>query len=263
MAAPSADPFPFVSQEIEDAIADINSRLEQWRRLVDTSPDVDAMISMRNSVERACASLDGSLKSVSRAIDTVAKDPARFRISADELVRRRAWLTRQQEAQKAFAGALADPGVQATFRRKQSAAVASVEKAKPASRTTGTTADGAGGRAESQLEDEAVRRNEDHLRGHFEQQQHLEQRQEEDIDSLRHTVGRIRHHATNIRTELSEQNAMLEQLSEAVASVQNKLRAAQRAVDHLVRQAGQKGALACIVGLVVALLILIVLTILL
>ncbi|KAG2497799.1 hypothetical protein HYH03_004070 [Edaphochlamys debaryana] len=221
--APSQDPFYLIRQEIQESVNDLQQRMSRFHGLTATNPERKKIA---QAVEEGCSSLSWQLNELDGAVTRASENLQRFNLTPEELNSRRKWIsnTRRQL-----------DGMKDTLRTATAPAP-----------------------AVSPAESKAVAQNDKFLGNHYEQQQVMLKRQDNDLEDIEAAVIRIGRQGREIGNELAEQERMLEELDQDVDTTHSRLKAAQKKMQELIRKSGSNTQLALIVGLIIVLVVLMV-----
>eukprot|EP00201_Polytomella_parva_P006085 CAMPEP_0175077422 /NCGR_PEP_ID=MMETSP0052_2-20121109/23386_1 /TAXON_ID=51329 ORGANISM="Polytomella parva, Strain SAG 63-3" /NCGR_SAMPLE_ID=MMETSP0052_2 /ASSEMBLY_ACC=CAM_ASM_000194 /LENGTH=202 /DNA_ID=CAMNT_0016346895 /DNA_START=113 /DNA_END=721 /DNA_ORIENTATION=+ len=169
--------------------------------------------------------LNYQLRQLDIAVDKASENPERFNLTPEELASRRVWISTTRRQVQDMTETL------------------TTAKATPASFAM------SGPKKPSQ-------ENSDFLANESEKQVLVMRRQDADLDDIEKAVTRIGHIGKEMGQELGKQAEMLEELDQDVDTTSNKLKAAQKKVQELIRRSGSNTQLVLIGVLIVILIIL-------
>ncbi|KAI9385371.1 hypothetical protein POPTR_011G059700v4 [Populus trichocarpa] len=237
------DPFYIVKEEIQESIDKLQSSFHQWERI---SCDMGDQVHLTKDLLAACESIEWKVDELDKAISVAGRDPSWYGIDEAELEKRRRWTS--------------------TARNQ----VGNVKKAVVAGREVNIsgTASVSGMRRElmrmpnSQQADKSnqyTQDNDDFIQSESDRQLLLIKQQDEELDELSITIGRLGGVGLTIHEELLAQEKIIDDLGMEMDSTSNRLDFVQKKVAMVMKKASAKGQLMMILFLVVLFIILFVL----
>lgn len=169
-----------------------------------------------------------------RAIDIAVRNPTRFNLSDEEVESRKQWSRSARQKVDDVRQGLA-----LLVRQADSAASAA---------------------AATEMSSAAYRDNDVFIGNQTDRQTQLMRQQDDDLDELSQHVSQIGQIGLTIHEELESQGQLLEELDEDLDATTNRLAAAQKKVEVVLKRAGAKGQMCIIVVLTVILVLLVVFT---
>ena len=238
MAPSSRDPFFIVKDEIDESLVQLERSHARW----DTLPDGNAeRVALSNDLQGSCESLSWQVQEMEGAVAMAARDPARFGLGPEEIERRRAWTTRTRSRIG-----------------KVTLALEAAQRGGGAGRArTSHGSVGMAGTAGAKLDDARTRENDAFIDSQSSSQQTLLRQQDDSLDALSSTVTRLGQVGLTIGEELQIQADLLEEMEEEVDDTQNRLGAARRKLEKVIKKAGARGQ-SCIILVLTFLLIILV-----
>lgn len=84
----ASDPFYLVKDEIQDTVTKLLSTLVRWEKLPTSSTERSVI---GGEMLSSCESLEWQVDELDKATSVAEKDPARFKLDAVEIKRRKSW----------------------------------------------------------------------------------------------------------------------------------------------------------------------------
>ncbi|PSS32815.1 Syntaxin-61 like [Actinidia chinensis var. chinensis] len=238
------DPFYIVKEEIQESIDKLLSTFHRWENIPGGSQEQQ---NVTKELLVGCDSIDWQVDELDKAISVAARDPAWYGINEVELDKRRRWTS--------------------TARTQVGNVKKTVVAGKKLDSTS--TADVNGMRRElmrlpnsHQTEKSnhyASQDNDDFISSESDRQLLLIKQQDEELDELSVSVGRIGDVGLTIHDELLAQGKIVDELGMDMESTSNRLDFVQKKVGMVMKKAGAKGQIMMIVFLVVLFIVLFVL----
>lgn len=220
MAGLSQDPFYIVRQEIQEQVADLQSKMSRFHGLTAANPE---RRSIANTVTDGCESLKWQVNELDSAVNRAAEQPQRFGLTPEEISSRRKWIT--------------------STRRQIEGMVDSIKTATAAAPA-------------NPVESKIHSANEGFLQGEGAKQQLLLRQQDEHLEDIEAAVSRLGRVGLTIHEELTTQGHMLDELDEDVDTTHSRLRATQKKVMDVIKKSGTTTQLGLIAFLMIVLIVL-------
>ncbi|KAI4386183.1 hypothetical protein MLD38_004138 [Melastoma candidum] len=237
------DPFYIVKEEVQDSINKLQGTFHQWERI--PSDNGERMHLMKELFSN-CESIEWQVDELDKTIAVAAKDPALYGIDEIELDRRRRWTS--------------------TARSQVGAVKKALNSGKEINVTTTTSANGM--RREllripdsdqpNKYNHYSSQDNDDFITSESDRQMLLIRRQNEELDELSASVGRIGEIGLTIHDELLTQDKIIEDLGSEMDGTSNRLDFVQKKVAMVMKKASAKTQFMMILFLVVLFIILFV-----
>ncbi|XP_076938542.1 syntaxin-61-like [Bidens hawaiensis] len=223
------DPFYIVKEEIQESI--------EWEHIPVASGE---QTRLTKELISNCESIEWQVDELEKAISVVSRDPALYGINQAELDRRTKW-TRTARTQ------VGNVKKSVTGRGYSTASGMREELMRvPTSRHQN--------RASRYVED-----NDDFITSESYRQMLLIRQQDEELDELSASVGRIGSVGLTIHDELLSQERLIDELGLEMDSTTNRLDFVQKKVAVVMKKAGAKGQMMMILFLIVLFIVLSVL----
>ncbi|XP_063678754.1 syntaxin-6-like isoform X2 [Bolinopsis microptera] len=211
------DPFEIVKEETEAAIADINKNLERWKKLASGTSSV--AIQERNSVKSKILSLlDGALNDIldlEEAVQSIESDRHRFNISQDEIMNRKRFIQMSREQCSRARDQLNNP---------------KFGDAGPSQNVDRYSA----------AQQSANRSNEVFIEKSMGEQQQIMQQQDEQMDIVGKSIGRLKEIGTLIGDEVEDQNQLLDEFYGDMGQTEKRMSNVQRKMDKILEKVDGK-----------------------
>eukprot|EP00873_Tetraselmis_striata_P008557 jgi/Tetstr1/428821/TSEL_018808.t1 len=225
------DPFYLVREEIQESLTALEKSYSRLQALPSTIPEFGRL---RHEVQEGCESVSWQVDQLQRAIDIAVRNPTRFNLSDEEVESRKQWSRSARQKVDDVRQGLA-----LLVRQADSAASAA---------------------AATEMSSAAYRDNDVFIGNQTDRQTQLMRQQDDDLDELSQHVSQIGQIGLTIHEELESQGQLLEELDEDLDATTNRLAAAQKKVEVVLKRAGAKGQMCIIVVLTVILVLLVVFT---
>ena len=229
------DPFYLVREEISDSVSNCESsfsRLEARGGL--------PLQNSSNQKKEMCANISSEIDSLlwqlnelDRATEAAERDPTRFRVSREELERRKAWTSQTRDRLNGLKG------------RVDNAIV-----------STSNTISSEQNRVKSVLDQNRNTIDDYMLSDERAMQDQLFAHQDEQLEDLSHHIRTIGNVGKTIGEELEQQGRMLEDLEEETEGVKARMQAANQMMIHVFKKAGVRAQLCTVFALTIILVLL-------
>jgi chromosome segregation ATPase len=207
--------------------------LESHKRIAATSaPDSAELLQTLEDFDAAIGDIEQDIQDLEDAVAAVSGQPDKYNLTASEVERRRGFIRNTKEEVERLQASIrppkrnpfADPDEQQEYGTAEDAEMAEQEQ---------------------------------------EYAQRIMAEQDDQLDSVFHTVGNLRMQANEMGNELSTQAEMLQEFEEAVDKSASKLKRGLKGIEVFLKRNEETKSNCCIVLLVIILLVLLVLVIML
>ncbi|KAI3654044.1 hypothetical protein MP228_000763 [Amoeboaphelidium protococcarum] len=232
------DPFYIVKDEVQKSL---NNLQQQFSRLANLKGPQASHV--REEITSQLKTIEWDIQDLEETVRIVESNPAKFRLTTAEVTSRRSFVEQCKST-------LDRMHKQIQQQQQQQSASTKQQQSNANFNNNGSFKQGAGGANTNNAVNSMIQNEGD-------QQQLFMQRQDEQLDSVLHTVVNIKNIANTMNTELDDQQILLDRLDEKVDSSGNRLRAAQKRLDQLLKANGtDMKTFMCIVVLVIIVIIL-------
>ena len=227
------DPFYLVREEISDSVSNCESsfsRIHETRGGLPLQNSASQKKEMFTNMLSEIDSLFWQLNELDRATDAAERDPNRFRVSREELERRKVWTSQTRDRLNVLRGR--------------------VENALNNSNTSEQN------RVKSVLDQNRNMIDDYMLSDERATQDQLFAHQDEQLEDLSHHIRTIGNVGKTIGEELEQQGRMLEDLEEDTEGVRARMQAANQMMIHVFKKAGIRAQLCTVFALTIILVLL-------
>ncbi|KAG8648802.1 syntaxin-61 [Manihot esculenta] len=237
------DPFYIVKEEIQESIDKLLSTFHQWER---ASSDPEDQMHLMKELVASCESIEWQVDELDKAIAVAARDPAWYGIDEAELEKRRRWTSTSRvqvgNVKKTVAagedgnsnGTSGISGMHRELMRLQNS-------------------------HQENISNPYAKDNDNFIQSESDRQLLLIRQQDEELDELSASVGRIGGVGLTIHEELLAQEKIIGDLGMEMDSTSNRLNFVQKKVEVVMKKTGAKGQIMIIIFLIVLFIILFVL----
>ncbi|CAL6270152.1 unnamed protein product [Bathycoccus prasinos] len=224
------DPFYLVREEISDSVSTCESSFSRMHNLqTNQQQKKETCANISSEID----SLLWQLNELDRATEAAERDPNRFRVSREELERRKAWTSQTRERLNVLKGR-----VENMMMNSSNSLNIEQNRVKSVLDQNRNTID------DYMLSDE--RATQDQLFAH----------QDEQLEDLSHHIRTIGNVGKTIGEELEQQGRMLEDLEEETEGVRARMQAANQMMIHVFKKAGVRAQLCTVFALTIILVLL-------
>eukprot|EP00053_Salpingoeca_punica_P007094 m.65587 g.65587 ORF g.65587 m.65587 type:complete len:245 (+) comp13996_c0_seq1:219-953(+) len=238
----SADPFPGVKEEVVQAMNNARALFSRWKTLLESENSDDEFEWTTKELKTALKNIEYDLEDLAETITVVEANPARFKISAQEVTERKQFVSQTKDAMGEIKRTLNDYKAKAkTQQQNRQNLLAQPKNSKYA-----------------KLEQEIARDNQQFIDNEQQHQQQLIRQQDETLEDMSSTINILKHYSEMIGDELDEQNEMLTEFDQEMDNTTDKLKQTLKKVDRAleISKDGKQSCMICL--LLVILLILII-----
>ncbi|XP_062515032.1 syntaxin-6-like [Corticium candelabrum] len=244
------DPFFVVRDEVTQSLKNSEQLYERWRVLLDSPATAGGQEYdwVTGELKNSLKSIEWDLEDLDETIRAVERNPAKFRLDADEIQKRRQFVTEMRQEVKRIAD-----------HTNSSATKAKIEQSR---RKDLMGSSGGSGKAQSRyqrLDNELERNNQDFIEEQLQQQQQMINQQDEQLDVVGQSVGVLKQMGEQIGDELEEQAVMLDDLDNDMDRTDNKLKGVMRKVDRALKLSDDKKQCCVILVLVIIIVVIVIL----
>eukprot|EP00033_Pygsuia_biforma_P001284 GCRY01001451.1.p1 GENE.GCRY01001451.1~~GCRY01001451.1.p1 ORF type:complete len:249 (+),score=65.07 GCRY01001451.1:243-989(+) len=239
------DPFFVVKEEVSQSLVEANNLHRRWRELLNTtntSSNEDFTFTT-NELNKSLQSIEWDIQDLEETISIVENNPSRYRIGAEEIKQRRFFVENTRRAVQSIQDDLrsgASRGKIGSDQHKQLMQGHNVDRYS---------------KMHHSVEDD----NANFIASTQNQQQMVMDRQDQELEVLRGTVGVLGNMGREIGNELDDQAKLLDDLDGDVDKTQGHLRSQMRRLKKLMRISKDKGQWMVILFLTIVLIVLVVL----
>eukprot|EP00052_Salpingoeca_macrocollata_P003227 m.34876 g.34876 ORF g.34876 m.34876 type:complete len:244 (+) comp13138_c0_seq4:62-793(+) len=237
----SADPFAVVKNDVQQALSNAKALYARWTQLLESPGDAEEFSWTSKELRSALKSITWDLDDLAETISVVEQAPERFKMSADELASRKAFVA----------------DTKSTVKNMQEHVAQSKGREKAKSQAESRSAL-LGSSRYDKLQQEIQSENQGFIEDEQQRQQLLMREQDEQLGEVTQAIGVLRQLGETIGDELDDQNEMLEEFDMEISSTQDRLSATLKKLDrtlHITKDGKQS---CCICLLLIILLILII-----
>ena len=227
------DPFYLVREEISDSVSNCESSFSRIHHLQTTNSHHQQKKETCVNISSEIDSLLWQLNELDRATEAAERDPNRFRVSREELERRKAWTSQTRERLNVLKGR-----VENTMMNSSNSLNSEQNRVKSVLDQNRNTID------DYMLSDERAT------------QDQLFANQDEQLEDLSHHIRTIGNVGKTIGEELEQQGRMLEDLEEETEGVRARMQAANQMMIHVFKKAGVRAQLCTVFALTIILVLL-------
>ena len=223
------DPFYLVREEISDSVSTCESSFSRIHNLQTLTQKKETCINISSEID----SLLWQLNELDRATEAAERDPNRFRVSREELERRKAWTSQTRERLNVLKGR-----VENMMMNSSNSLNSEQNRVKSVLDQNRNTID-------------------DYMRSEERAtQDQLFANQDEQLEDLSHHIRTIGNVGKTIGEELEQQGRMLEDLEEETEGVRARMQAANQMMIHVFKKAGVRAQLCTVFALTIILVLL-------
>ena len=224
------DPFYLVREEISDSVSTCESSFSRMHNLqTNQQQKKETCANISSEID----SLLWQLNELDRATEAAERDPNRFRVSREELERRKAWTSQTRERLNVLKGR-----VENMMMNSSNSLNSEQNRVKSVLDQNRNTID------DYMLSDERAT------------QDQLFANQDEQLEDLSHHIRTIGNVGKTIGEELEQQGRMLEDLEEETEGVRARMQAANQMMIHVFKKAGVRAQLCTVFALTIILVLL-------
>lgn len=227
------DPFYLVREEISDSVSRCESSFSRIQNHSQTNQQRQKKETCAN-ISSEIDSLLWQLNELDRATEAAERDPNRFRVSREELERRKAWTSQTRDRLNVLKGRVEN----ATMNNSSNNVNSEQNRVKSVLDQNRNTID------DYMLSDERAT------------QDQLFANQDEQLEDLSHHIRTIGNVGKTIGEELEQQGRMLEDLEEETEGVRARMQAANQMMIHVFKKAGVRAQLCTVFALTIILVLL-------
>ncbi|KAG0632046.1 hypothetical protein M758_1G300700 [Ceratodon purpureus] len=232
----ASDPFYLVKEEIQDTVTKLQTTLDRWEKLPVSSTERTVL---SREILSTCESIEWQVDELDKATGVAERDPARFSVDAAEIERRKRWTSSTRTQVHSVTG------------KVQSTPVRNIGTG------TGATNRRELMRLDDQFQQTPVRTDHDsYISNESDRQELLLREQDDDLDELSASLGRIGHVGLLIDEDVGFQGGIMDKLSNDMDGTATRLDLVQKKLATVMKKAGWKAQVLTIVFLVVLLVIL-------
>ncbi|KAG0226876.1 Syntaxin-6 [Actinomortierella wolfii] len=246
------DPFILIKNEVVSSLSSATQLFESWKRIIQTvtSADNEELVKTREELDQLLEGIEQDLEDLEGAVQVVLENPQRFNLTTREANARKQFLDQTRRKVQSIKSTLAKP---IKISNDQMDRLALLERPEGSSSPRGYQ--------KPSRRDNVMYSNTKFVEQEAMQQQMLFQEQEEQLDSVMHTVLNMREIATVMGDELREQSDLLDDLDEHVDRTQNRLQSAIKRVEIFLKKNEESKSTCCIGILIMILIVLLILVI--
>lgn len=239
------DPFFVVKDEVLKALLKTQDLYERWRlgdeglEMRSNEEQEWAATELRNSLR----SIEWDLEDLDDTVQIVEKNPAKFRIDANDLAARKAFIKQTKDEVEAMKQRSSAPSKN-TSRFNGTSEIPSSEaamgshsnmvpKVMRSSRYSRLSTSGSPSHSK-------VSSTHDLLQQQIRQQEHLVQHQDDQLNQMSQSVGTLRNMSSVIGNELDEQAVMLDEFGAEIEQAETKLDATMRKMAKVLNLANDR-----------------------
>tara|TARA_B110000008_G_scaffold247127_1_gene258423 strand:+ start:264 stop:1019 length:756 start_codon:yes stop_codon:yes gene_type:complete len=224
------DPFYLVREEISDSVSTCESSFSRMHNLqTNQQQKKDICVNISSEID----SLLWQLNELDRATEAAERDPNRFRVSREELERRKAWTSQTRERLNVLKG-----------------------RVENATMNSSNSLNSEQNRVKSVLDQNRNTIDDYMLSDERATQDQLFANQDEQLEDLSHHIRTIGNVGKTIGEELEQQGRMLEDLEEETEGVRARMQAANQMMIHVFKKAGVRAQLCTVFALTIILVLL-------
>ena len=224
------DPFYLVREEISDSVSTCESSFSRMHNLqTNQQQKKDICVNISSEID----SLLWQLNELDRATEAAERDPNRFRVSREELERRKAWTSQTRERLNVLKG-----------------------RVENATMNSSNSLNSEQNRVKSVLDQNRNTIDDYMLSDERAMQDQLFANQDEQLEDLSHHIRTIGNVGKTIGEELEQQGRMLEDLEEETEGVRARMQAANQMMIHVFKKAGVRAQLCTVFALTIILVLL-------
>ncbi|KAL1922322.1 uncharacterized protein VTP21DRAFT_9861 [Calcarisporiella thermophila] len=240
----SNDPFFTVKSEVEQSLSNAITLFESWNRIFQmSSSDSEELKGSAEDLMVQLGSIESDLADLEDTIKVVEENPEKFNLSFQEIDSRRYFIDRVRKQVEDMKYTLNNP----SRRSRQDKSTGSGSRQRDTKK--------------SEAFQEYVSSNQRFIENEQQHQMVLMQEQDEELEHVSGTVGRLRHMALDMGDELELQHGILSELDDTVSKTQDKLKGALRRVKDFLKRNEDSKSSYCICFLIIILIILLFLVI--
>lgn len=256
---PPTDPFLSVQSDVHTTLTQTRTLFSSYLRIRTlatsrpSSSKSEELAQARTDLEDNLSTLDNDLADLTEAVDAVEDDPYAFGLDVAEVARRRGFVREVGEELRGMRREVSEAGggnVAASLHQQQE-------------EEEGTQRGRSGGRLPhpGAFEDGDDDEEDNYAEFEHQQQQTMMAEQDEQLDGVFHSVGRLRNQAEDMGRELEEQGHMLDDVDTLADRVGGKLQTGVKKVGEVIRRNEETMSSCCIGVLILVLVILLILVI--
>eukprot|EP00698_Gefionella_okellyi_P007635 TRINITY_DN1866_c0_g1_i2.p2 TRINITY_DN1866_c0_g1~~TRINITY_DN1866_c0_g1_i2.p2 ORF type:complete len:259 (-),score=56.94 TRINITY_DN1866_c0_g1_i2:1810-2586(-) len=248
MAAQAQDPFYFVKEDISQSVNKAATLFTRWKALHEQALDSDSQEFDWTTGElvQSLKSIEWDLEDLDESINIAEANRQRFRIDADEIKSRRAYVAKTRGSVAEMKKTITDPSVKQKRDRLARDALMAHTAASAAAEDGGRMA-----RVNQAIDED----NDNFIRGEMQVQDTIVEGQDQDLAALEGTIDTIREIGIAINTEVELHNKLLGDLDEKVGETQSRLDSAMNEIKKVMKQASMKKLICTVVILILVLVI--------
>lgn len=228
------DPFLIVKRDAELSISEMNKNLERWKKLASGTSSVakQERIAVKGKIMNALESTQGDILDLEEAVSSIELDRHRFNITEDELRNRKSFIQMSKDQCEAVRASLNNP------QYSSSSTSISIDRYTAAQQANN-------------------RSNEVFIEKSMTQQQQIMREQDEQLNIVGQSIGRLKQIGTAIGDEVEDQNQLLDDFYSDMGQTEKRMQSVQKKVDKILEKVdGKKQNL--IIGILLVIMIVVV-----
>jgi|Transcript_45894 hypothetical protein len=219
MMSGSADPYYMAQEEVRSAIKKIQSRHEEWKKLLNGDTRSARFAELHAEISGELTQLGYDLQDITATIDMVEEHRGKFEIDDSEIKKRKDFVKASQRSVQ---------DIKDNINSRQALGKIDADRRQ------------ANSNRDSERSQEVVRENEAFLSRQRQDQQQIMQHQDEALTALSDSVKRLGDTAQTINVELQDQQRMLEELEEDIDKETENLNFVMKKVGRLLKTSDHK-----------------------
>jgi len=238
------DPFFVVKAEVESTLSTVNELFKNWKTMLsntNTSTN-DEFKWTTDELNKCLQTIDWDLQDLDETISIVESNPEKFKLDRRELKVRKDFVLQTKGTVEGIKQEMTNPSTKAKIEK---------DKREMLLRTSSKND------REARIDKAREMENQDFINKNSPQL--LIQRQDEELQEVSKTVGRVKNIAVEIGNELDDQERLLDDVDAKVDRTGGKFKNAQKKLDKVYKSAKEKGSLAIIVILIIIAVVLAIL----
>lgn len=228
------DPFIIVKEETEAGISELNRNLERWKKLASGTSSVarQERNAVKDRIVNALSSTEADIADLQEAIQSIENDRHRFNLSHDEIANRKSFIQMSLDQCRAVREQISNPRLNDSM---------------PAQNIGRYTA----------AQQSANKSNEVFIEKTMGEQQQIMREQDEQLNVVGHSIGRLKEIGALIGDEVEDQNVLLDDFYSDMGQTEKRMSMVQKKVDKILDKVdGKKQNI--IIGVLIIIMIVVV-----
>ncbi|KAF9916844.1 Syntaxin-6 [Lobosporangium transversale] len=244
------DPFILIKNDVLTSLGNASTLYESWKRILQTvtSAENEELQKTKEELSQILTNIEQDLEDLDDAVKAVTENPQKFNLT-----------TRESNARKQFVDQTRRKVLDMKTKLEKPVKVGDAQLDRLALLEDSAGSSSPKGYQKPTRRENMMYSNSKFVEQEAIQQQILMQEQDQQLDSVMHTVLNIREIATTMNGELQDQTMLLDDLDEHVDRTSGNLQKAMRRMNRFIKQNEESASSCCIGILIIVLIIMLIL----